>query len=91
MIEPHGRQGSRIDSLLAEQGKARRITLTVPDFLLGPYVVAETALVLSAGRRLLRSFVGQSPVQVVALPFELPTFEVHLVWHARVHGDPAFV
>jgi DNA-binding transcriptional LysR family regulator len=91
MIAPRGRQGSRIDSLLAEQGKARRITLTVPDFLLGPYVVAETALVLSAGQRLLRSFVGQLPVQVVALPFELPAFEVHLVWHARVHGDPAFV
>jgi len=65
--------------------------LTVPDFLLGPYVVAETALVLSAGQRLLRSFVGQLPVQVVALPFELPAFEVHLVWHARVHGDPGFV
>lgn len=91
MIAPRGRQGSRIDSLLAEQGHARRISLTVPDFLLGPYVVAETALVLSAGQRLLRSFVGQLPVQVVALPFELPAFEVHLVWHARVHGDPAFV
>jgi len=69
----------------------RRIALTVPDFLLGPYVVAETALLLSAGQRLLRSFVGQLPVQVVALPFELPAFDVYMVWHARVHSDPAFV
>jgi len=91
LIAPRGRQGSRIDTWLAEQGRARRIALTVPDFLLGPYVVAETALILSAGHRLLRSFVGQLPVQVVALPFDLPAFDVHMVWHARVHDDPAFV
>ncbi len=91
MIAPRGQPGSRIDSLLAEQGRARRIGLMIPDFLLGPYVVAETALLLSAGQRLLRSFVGQLPVQVVPLPFELPAFDVHMVWHARVHGDPAFV
>jgi DNA-binding transcriptional LysR family regulator len=91
LISPRGRQGSRIDTLLAEQGRARRIALMIPDFLLGPYVVAETALVLTAGQRLLRSFVDQLPVRVVALPFELPAFDVHLVWHARVHGDPAFV
>jgi LysR family transcriptional regulator, transcriptional activator of nodD3 and syrA len=91
LIAPRGRPSSRIDKLLAEQGRSRRIGLTIPDFLLGPYVVAETALLLSAGQRLLRSFVGQLPVQVVALPFELPTFDVYMVWHARVHGDPAFV
>ncbi len=91
LIAPRGRQGSRIDSLLAEQGRARRIGLMIPDFLLGPHVVAETALLLSAGQRLLRSFVGPLPVQVVPLPFELPAFDVHMVWHARVHGDPAFV
>jgi DNA-binding transcriptional LysR family regulator len=91
LIAPRGRQGSRIDTLLAEQGRARRIALMIPDFLLGPYVVAETALVLTAGQRLLGSFVDQLPVRVVALPFELPAFDVHLVWHARVHGDPASV
>lgn len=91
LIAPRGRQGSRIDALLAEQGRARRIALMIPDFLLGPFVVAETALLLTAGQRLLRSFIGQLPVQVVPLPFELPAFEVYLVWHARVHGDPAFV
>ncbi len=91
LIAPRGRQGSRIDSLLAEQGRARRIGLMIPDLLLGPHVVAETALLLSAGQRLLRSFVGPLPVQVVPLPFELPAFDVHMVWHARVHGDPAFV
>ena len=91
LIAPRGRQGSRIDTWLAEHGRARRIGLMVPDFLLGPYVVAETTLILSAGHRLLRSFVGQLPVQVVALPFDLPAFDVHMVWHARVHDDPAFV
>ena len=91
LIAPRGRPSSRIDKLLADEGRSRRIALTVPDFLLGPYVVAETELLLTAGQRLLNSFVGQLPVQVAPLPFELPAFEVHLVWHARVHEDPAFV
>ena len=91
LIAPRGRPGGPIDRLLAEQGRARRIAVTVPSALLGPYVVAETQLLLTAGEQLLQSFVGTLPVQVVPLPFELPPFEVCLVWHARVHGDPAFV
>lgn len=91
LIGPRGRPGSRLDTVLADQGRTRRIAVIVPNFLLAPYIVGETQLLLSAGQRLLDSFVGQLPVQVVPLPFELPPIDVHLVWHARVHSDPAFV
>jgi DNA-binding transcriptional LysR family regulator len=90
LVAPHGRTGSRIDHLLAEQGLARRIALLIPSLLLGPHVVAETSLLLSAGRRLLQSFVGQLPVQIVPLPLELPAVDVDMIWHARLHDDPAF-
>jgi DNA-binding transcriptional LysR family regulator len=88
VIAPRGLPGSRIDKLLAEHGRTRRVAVTAPSFLLAPYIVAETALLLSAGERLLHSFVGALPVQVVALPFAFPAFDVHLLWHARIHDEP---
>jgi DNA-binding transcriptional LysR family regulator len=91
VIAPRGRPGGPIDKLLAEQGHTRRVAATIPNFLLGPYIVAETQLLLSAGERLLRSFADALPVQVVPLPFPFPAFDVHMVWHARVHADPACV
>lgn len=91
VIAPRGLPGNRIDKLLAEQGRTRRIAVTAPTFLLAPYIVAETSLLLSAGERLLQSFVGALPVQVVAPPLALPALDVHLVWHARVHDEPACV
>jgi DNA-binding transcriptional LysR family regulator len=90
LIAPRGRAGSRIDRLLADQGHARRIALMIPEFMLGPYIVSETEHLLTAGARLLHSFAGPLPVQVVATPFLLPPFDVHLVWHARLHDDAAF-
>ena len=89
LIAPRGRPGGPIDRLLAEQGRSRRVTVMVPSALLAPYIVAETELLLSASEGLLQSFVGALRVQVLPLPFELPPFDVNLVWHARVHGDPA--
>lgn len=83
-----GNSAHQIDKLLAEQGRTRRVAVTAPSFLLAPYIVAETALLLSAGERLLHSFVGSLPVQVVALPFAFPAFDVHLLWHARIHDEP---
>jgi DNA-binding transcriptional LysR family regulator len=90
LIAPRGQPTSRIDRLLAERDRRRRIASLVPEFLVAPFIVSETDLLLTAGERLLRSFVDQLPVQVIALPFEVPAFDVHLVWHARLHEDAAF-
>lgn len=89
LIAPRGKPGSRLDSQLAERGLSRRVAAMIPEFLVGPFLVARTDLLLSAGDRFLSSFDGVLPVSVVDLPFELPPFDVSLVWHARVHEDPA--
>jgi DNA-binding transcriptional LysR family regulator len=63
--------------------------MTIPEFLLGPLLVAETDLLLTAPERLLQSFVPLLPVVVVAPPLQLRSFEVSLCWHGRSHDDPA--
>ena len=88
-ISPRGRPGSPIDHHLREIGRHRRVTMRIPEFLLGPLLVAETDLILTAPERLLESFAALLPVVLVAPPFELRTFDVSLFWHARSHDDPA--
>lgn len=89
LIAPRGRPGSPVDDHLRALGHQRRVTMRIPEFLLGPLLVAETDLLLTAPGRLLESFVPLLPVGVVAPPFELSTFEVSMFWHARSHEDPA--
>lgn len=90
LIAPRGRPGSRVDQILETMGRSRRVAVIIPELMLGPYLVSETDYLLTAGERMFRAFAATLPVQVVAVPFTVPTFEVALVWHARIHDDPAF-
>jgi DNA-binding transcriptional LysR family regulator len=89
LIAPRGQPSSRLDAVLAERGVSRRLVMLISDFLLGPFLVASTDLLLAGGHRFLASFEGVLPVEVIELPVELPSFDVSLVWHGRVHEDPA--
>lgn len=88
MIAPRGRAGSIVDRHLQALGHRRRVMMRIPEMLLGPLLVADSDLVLTAGERLLGSFVDRLAVTVVELPFEVPPFDVSLVWHGRSHDDP---
>ncbi len=90
LVSPRGRPGSPVDAALAALGHSRRVAVRIPELLLGPHLVSESRLLLTHGMRLLSSFEGILPVRAHALPFPMPSFDVHLVWHARSHADPAF-
>jgi len=74
------------DSVLAELGMARRVALSVPHFLFLGAVLASTDLVAMVPSRLVR---GNAALQVVEAPIEVPGFEMLMLWHERVHRDPA--
>lgn len=88
-IAPRGRPGGVIDSALAKVGRARRVALGVPQFLVAPHVVSRTDLVGVLGARLAESLAETLPLRLFAPPVALPTFSIHLIWHARAHRDPA--
>ena len=62
LIAPAGNPGSRVDSLLAARGLARRVVVRVHTFLSAPAIVASSDLVLTAPSRVL---------EPVARPFRL--------------------
>ncbi|MBZ8138884.1 LysR family transcriptional regulator [Rubrivivax gelatinosus] len=74
------------DQVLAAQGLARRVVLSVPHFLFLEAALAASDLVAMLPARQLRP---GSALQVVAPPLELPGFEMLMLWHERLHRDPA--
>jgi len=79
---------SPIDKLLAEMGLARRVVMRVPYFSAALAVAAQSRLVMTAPERITRRLARQIDLKVMPLPFEVPKFAVHLVWHERFGHDP---
>lgn len=80
---------SSIDLLLASQGLTRRVALTVPHFLVAPFVVASSDLVLTAPARLLEPFVHALSLRRIPLPLEVQGYALTQVWAARARDDEA--
>ena len=74
------------DSALARVGKSRRVVLSVPHFLALIALLEKTDLVAMVPSRLVR---GSKTLRVVAPPIEIPGYEMSMLWHERVHRDPA--
>lgn len=74
------------DEALAAVGLSRRVALSVPHFLYVASVVASTDLVAMLPERLVR---GNAALQIVDAPVDVPGYEMSMLWHERLHRDPA--
>jgi DNA-binding transcriptional LysR family regulator len=84
------RQGSTgvVDAILSERGLSRRIALVVPHFLVVPYIIAETDLLVTVNSRIADTYVRELPLRSLPPPLPLPEFPITLLWHPRSDGDP---
>ena len=87
VIAPTGRPGSFVDALLAERGLSRRTALRIPHFLVAPFVLARTDLVLTAPRRLAEALAERQGLRVLDPPIPMPGFSVSLYWHEGTRED----
>lgn len=74
------------DDVLAQAGVTRRVVLSVPHFLFMMSALASTDLVAMLPSRLVRD---SSALRVVEPPVDIPGYEMAMLWHERVHRDPA--
>ncbi len=82
-----GRRGV-IDEPLKELGLRRRVVCTVPHFLLGCLLAANTDHLLTVPRLLAEKVAGKFGLRLWELPFASPGFEISLHWHLTREGDP---
>ncbi len=89
VVAPRGSPGSLVDTELARLGYTRRIAVRVPNFLVAPIVVSESRFISTTPERLALRAARAYPVVVVPVPLEIASFEMRLVWHARLSQDAA--
>jgi DNA-binding transcriptional LysR family regulator len=78
---------SAIDTILKENGSARRIALTPPHIVAVPFAVANTDLIASMAERVARTFAQVAGVTIVPLPYDVPAFAIDLLCARRATSN----
>lgn len=80
-----------IDTLLAQKGLSRRSSVQVPHFASVPFLVACSDLIATVPERIAKRFAKSLKLQVLPAPITIPPFRLAMLWHERIHADPAHV
>jgi DNA-binding transcriptional LysR family regulator len=90
LVSPEGDRSSLVDNRLARLGLGRRVVLSLPQFLVAPFVIAETDLVATLASRVARRFAASGVgISVHQPPLELPTWTLAMMWHQRADAHAA--
>jgi DNA-binding transcriptional LysR family regulator len=89
LISPRGTVAGVVDHALSAQSLQRHVALSIPHFLIAPFVVAQTDLIVTLAERVAQGFAAHLPLRLLKPPVELPGFAIPQVWHERLHYDPA--
>ncbi|CAM4163512.1 LysR family transcriptional regulator [Bordetella tumulicola] len=89
LVSPEGEMYGLVDQALAQQGKKRKLALTLPHMFAVPAVVARTSMTATVMKRVaLHSPVGRKLV-LFPPPIALPEVIFDLIWHRRGDAHPA--
>ena len=92
LVSPEGDRMGLVDRELAAFGLSRRIVLSLPQFLVAPFVVADTDLVATLAARVARRFsAARLGIAVHAPPIALPAWPLAMMWHRRADRHPATI
>jgi DNA-binding transcriptional LysR family regulator len=86
---PHAELGRRVERLLSAKGKRRRVTASVPYFLLAARVLAECDLVLTMTQSFAHELTKLAPLRSVPCPVPLPSLAFSMIWPRQQDGDAA--
>ncbi len=87
MVSPHGEDHSVIDRELAARGLHRRVTLTVSHFLVAPFILSGSDLLLTVSARVAGALARKLDLVVRPCPVEIKGYTLTLVWPERSEGD----
>lgn len=89
LVSPEGELFGIVDQALAQQGKQRRLAVTLPQMFAVPSIVAQTDMTATVMKRVaLHSPVARRLV-LFPPPVPLPEVVFDLIWHRRSDAHPA--
>lgn len=92
LVSPEGDRSGLVDHKLATLGLERRVSLSLPQFLVAPFVIAKTDLVATIASRVAQRFaeIG-SGIALHQPPIDLPSWPLAMMWHRRADSHAANV
>ncbi|MCL2297129.1 MAG: LysR family transcriptional regulator [Proteobacteria bacterium] len=88
-VQQAGKPRYVIDDVAFLSPPTQEVAVWVPYFLAAPLILAETDLILTLPRHTAARFIEMAPLVMFPCPEPPNTFFTRLVWHHRVHHDPA--
>ena len=89
LVSPRGDAWGVVDHALADMGRARRVSLVVPNFVSVPQLIETSDLVVTIPVSMARVYARSCEVDHVEPPLALPVGALYALWHERVHEDAA--
>lgn len=90
LVSPEGDRSGLVDRELSKLGLKRRVMLSLPQFLVAPFVIAGTDLVATLSSRVARRFVEtRVGIAMHEPPIALPTWPLAMMWHRRADAHAA--
>ncbi len=90
LVSPTGSPGV-VDQALARIKKRRRVAVTIPHFLVVPFMVEKSDLVATIAERIAKRFSLTANIQIRELPIALPPWRLRLYWGRGADTNPATV
>jgi DNA-binding transcriptional LysR family regulator len=84
----HGLQENAVDQALAVADLSRRVAVRAAHSMGMTSIVANTDLLVIVPSRLAAAYRELADVNILALPVEMPKFQIKQHWHERFHHDP---
>ncbi|WP_353148311.1 LysR family transcriptional regulator [Pollutimonas bauzanensis] len=78
-----------IESLLTDQPKKRRVVATLSSYLVCPHVVEQSDLIATVPGSIAVEAKKTRKIQILDVPFKIPTLSISLYWHERHQTDLA--
>ena len=89
LVKAEGTGHGRADDVIAAQGIARPVRLTVPHFVAVGHILRSTRMIATVPERLAQSIAEPFGLVWRPHPVALPEVAINMVWHAKFQRDPA--
>ncbi|NEU72236.1 LysR family transcriptional regulator [Hassallia byssoidea VB512170] len=91
LVSPKEDMVGLVDKALALQNLSRNVAMSVPNFLIVPFILVNTNLIATLPAQLVKTFVEVWQLYASPLPFEMTGFSVDILWHNKNDRDQGHI
>lgn len=89
VVEPPGRGPGLVEQGLSRSKRKRNVALSLPHFFAAPLILRSTNYLLTAPNFARYALSDLHNIRAIALPFRVKKLSIKVLWHERMHRDPA--